>query len=161
MKAEEKEKVIKEMFEKFVDGSYGMPFQNEVFDIVWPHVVIEHIMPDQRKYVLEELWRVLKRKGLLIIDATPNRLWLKESHTSNLFLVNYLPLSAASFVARYFSKRVPLNQSKVQLLSRGFRGCTYWEIKKILHEAIWLNNKVRKKDLSVWMGIWRKKMTAC
>lgn len=140
----------------YINSENRMPFQDAEFDIVWPHAVMEHVFPDKRKYVLKELWRVLKSGGLLIIDATPNRLWIKESHTSNLFLVNYLPLSIAAFIARHFSERVPSDQSKEKLLSRGFRGCTYWEIKKVLKDAVCLNNRFRKKDLSVWMKSWRK-----
>ena len=141
---------------KYIDGEYHLPFQDSEFDIVWPHAVMEHVFPHQRKYVLEELWRVLKCGGLLIIDATPNRLWIKEDHTSNLFAVNYLPLGIAASFARRFSERVPSDQSIEKLLSRGFRGCTYWEIKKVLHGAVWLNNIFRAKDLSVWMKSWRQ-----
>jgi len=140
----------------YVDGEYRLPFQDSEFDIVWPHAVMEHVFPDQRKFVLEELWRVLKSGGLLIIDATPNRLWIKEDHTSDLFAVNYLPLGIAASLARRFSERVPSDQSIEKLLSRGFRGCTYWEVKKVLHDAVWLNNVFRRKDLSVWMKSWRQ-----
>ena len=151
---------------EYIDGKYTMPFRNREFDIVWAQALLEHVFPNQRKAVLRELWRVLKKGGLLIIYGTPNRLWVKEFHTSNLFFVNYLPLDVASFVARHVSRRVPVDQSKEELLSNGFRGCTYWEIAKALPDAICLNTVFRKRDLSVgieaWCGDtnsrWRKKM---
>lgn len=140
---------------EYIDGRYSMPFSNEEFDIVWAQAVMEHVLPDRRKFVLEELRRVLKRGGLLIIFGTPNRLWIKEFHTSNLFFVNYLPLDLAIFFARHYSHRVPIDQSKEELLSDGFRGCTYWEIARALPDSVCLNNMSRKKDLSVGIQSWR------
>jgi len=139
---------------KYIDGKYSMPFSNGEFDIVWAQAIMEHVLPNQRKFVLEELWRVLKKNGLLIILGTPNRLWIKEFHTSNLFFVNYLPLNIAIFVARHFSCRVPTNQSKEELLSSGFRGCTYRGIARGLPNAVCLNMVFRKRDLSIGIQSW-------
>lgn len=140
---------------EYIDGKYSMPFSDEEFDIVWAQAIMEHVLPDQRRFVLRELWRVLRKDGLLIIFGTPNRLWVKEFHTSNLFFVNYLPLDIAIFIARRCSNRVSINQSKEELLSHGFRGCTYWEIARALPNAVCLNKAFRKKDLSVGIQSWR------
>ena len=140
---------------EYIDGKYSMPFSNGGFDIIWAQAIMEHVLPDQRKFVLRELWRILKKDGLLIILGTPNRLWIKEFHTSNLFFVNYLPVQIAIFVARHFSNRVSDNQSKEELLSSGFRGCTYWEIARALPNAVCLNNILRKRDLLVGIQVWR------
>lgn len=140
---------------EYIDGKYQMPFHDSEFDVVWPHAVMEHVLPHQRKHVLEELWRVLKHGGMLIIDATPNRSWVKESHTSNLFLVNYLPLRIAATVARHCSERVPADQSVEELLARGFRGCTWREIARALPDAEWVN-RYRRRELAIWMMHWKK-----
>jgi ubiquinone/menaquinone biosynthesis C-methylase UbiE len=140
----------------YINGFYQMPFNDNTFDIVWAHAVMEHVVPNQRANVLKELQRVLKKDGLLIIDSTPNRMWIKENHTSQPYFVNYLPLKIAGYLARHYSKRIPRNQSTEKLLERGFRGITYWEIKNYLPEIIWLNNEIRKKDLLVFMKIWRE-----
>jgi SAM-dependent methyltransferase len=140
---------------QYIDGKYSMPFSNGEFDIVWAQAIMEHVLPNQRKLVLRELWRVLRKGGLLVIFGTPNRLWFKEYHTSDLFFVNYLPLDIAFFLARHCSRRVPVNQSKQELLSNGFRGCTYWEISRALPNAVCLNNVFRRKDLSVGIQSWR------
>jgi 2-polyprenyl-3-methyl-5-hydroxy-6-metoxy-1,4-benzoquinol methylase len=79
----------------YIDGRYRMPIDDGRFDLVWAHAVLEHVHPRQRSYVLRELWRVLRRGGLPVVDATPNRLWLSEDHTTGLPLVNYLPLRIA------------------------------------------------------------------
>jgi SAM-dependent methyltransferase len=138
----------------YIDGQYSMPFSDGEFDIVWAQAIMEHVLPDQRRFVLRELWRVLRKDGLLIIMGTPNRLWIKEFHTSNLFFVNYLPLDVAIWVVRYCSRRVPPDQSKKALLSEGFRGCTYWEIERGLQNALCLNKVFRKKDLMVGIQSW-------
>ena len=139
---------------EYIDGKYSMPFSNDTFDIVWAQAIMEHVLPDQRGFVLGELWRVLRKDGLLVILGTPNRLWIKEFHTSNLFFVNYLPLDLAIWVAHHWSHRVPMYQSKEEMLSNGFRGCTYWEIVKALPNALCLSNMFRKKDLSVGIQSW-------
>ncbi len=142
---------------EFVNEKHGLPFSSESFDIVWPHAVMEHVLPGNRQHVLSELWRILKNNGLLIIDATPNRLWPKEHHTTGLFFLNYLPLNIACYLARKFSIRVPGKQTVQNLLSRGIRGCTYWEISKSLQNSVCLNNISRKKDLDIFMQGWVNK----
>jgi hypothetical protein len=47
-----------------------------------------------------------------------------------------------------------MDQSKEEMLSNGFRGCTYWEIENALPNALCLNNVFRKKDLSVGIQSW-------
>jgi len=140
---------------EYIEGKYNMPFSNQEFDIVWAQAVMEHILPDRRRFVLEELWRVLKKGGLLIIFGTPNRLWPKEFHTSNLLFVNYLPLDLAIWVARHCSRRISRDQSKEELLSNGFRGCTYWEVVRALPDAVCLSKVFRKKDLMIGIKSWR------
>jgi len=141
---------------KYINEKNKMSFQENKFDIVWAHAVLEHVFPKERKYVLNDLWRVTKNGGILILDALPNRLWIREIHTTGLLFVNYLPLSLACSIARHFSEKVPNDQSVEKLLERGFRGATYWDIKKILPDAIWLNNLNRKADLNAYMKTWLK-----
>ncbi|MDB5047209.1 MAG: class SAM-dependent methyltransferase [Fibrobacteres bacterium] len=138
---------------QYIDGNYRLPFGDAEFDIVWPHAVLEHVFPNQRGFVLQELWRVLKPNGTFILDGTPNGLWIKEAHTSNLFFINYLPLEMAAFFARRFSSRVPRNQSTENLLVRGFRGSHYWEISKYLPGAEWVGLQTRK-EFSVKIKSW-------
>jgi SAM-dependent methyltransferase len=139
---------------EYIDGRYCMPFSDGEFDIVWAQAIMEHVHPDERRFVLRELWRVLRKEGLLVIMGTPNRLWIKEFHTSNLFFVNYLPLDLAIWVARHCSRRLRMDQSKEALLSDGFRGCTYWEIARALQNALCLSKVFRKKDLMVGIQSW-------
>jgi len=140
---------------EYINGQYRMPFSEGEFDIVWAQAIMEHVFPDQRRFVLKDLWRVLKEGGFFILFGTPNRLWIKEYHTSNLYFINYLPLPLALFMARNFSPRVPKKTSKEDLLASGFRGCTYWEIARGLPRGICLNNLFRKRDLQVGIESWK------
>jgi 2-polyprenyl-3-methyl-5-hydroxy-6-metoxy-1,4-benzoquinol methylase len=134
----------------YIDGTYRMPLEDGLFDVVWAHAVMEHVHPRQRADVVRELWRVLRPGGLLVVDATPNRLWFREDHTTGLFLVNYLPLGMAAALARRYSIRVPAGQSAEKLLERGFRGCTYWEIRNPMPGAVCVNLARRSEDLALW-----------
>jgi 2-polyprenyl-3-methyl-5-hydroxy-6-metoxy-1,4-benzoquinol methylase len=54
---------------KKADVSNGIPFDDDMFDIVWAEEIIEHILDTD--YFLSECCRVLKKGGVLII-STPN-----------------------------------------------------------------------------------------
>jgi SAM-dependent methyltransferase len=140
---------------EYIDGKYSMPFRDGEFDVVWAQAILEHVLPHQRRFVLKEMWRVLSQGGFLVILGTPNRLWVKEYHTSNLYFVNYLPIRLAVALVHRFSDRVSSGISTEELLLQGFRGCTYWEIQQALPGAVCLNNVFRKKDLSVGIQSWK------
>jgi len=57
--------------------NHSMPFKDEEFDMVYSANVLEHIF--DFRYVLREMWRVLKRGGVCIVEVPnvaywPNRL---------------------------------------------------------------------------------------
>lgn len=57
-----KEQSIKNL--KFQAGStYNLPFNNESFDAVFSHAMLEHLQEPQK--VLQEIWRVLKPGGVI------------------------------------------------------------------------------------------------
>ncbi|MBN2084327.1 MAG: methyltransferase domain-containing protein [Anaerolineales bacterium] len=58
-----------------------MPLESDRVDMVWAHAVMEHVHPRRRACVLPELWRVHRPGGLLVVNATSNRLWFREGHT--------------------------------------------------------------------------------
>jgi SAM-dependent methyltransferase len=77
-------------------GEY-LPFEDEKFDLVLSHEVLEHVADDRR--CLEEITRVLKPGGRLVLFV-PNRwypfethgiYWKGKYHFGNKFGVNYLP----------------------------------------------------------------------
>lgn len=104
-----------------------LPFENDTFDVVLCQGVIEHIDYRERKEWIKEMWRVVTPGGYLLILETPNRLWPKDTHTTGLLLLPYLPPRLACIFAKAF-KAVDKNHSFEDLLAMGIRGATYWEI---------------------------------
>lgn len=75
----------------------AIPFDNDSFDVVFSHEVLEHVADDGQ--VVREAVRVTKPGGYIAIFV-PNRLWPWETHGvywrgqyhfGNIPLVNYLP----------------------------------------------------------------------
>lgn len=58
-----------------------LPFTDERFDLVIFSEVIEHLDPRKVKFVLKEINRVLKRRGLLLL-TTPNLASFSKLYTS-------------------------------------------------------------------------------
>ena len=62
---------------KFYNGS-KIPFKTGSFDLILLHAVFEHISFKKRESLLNEIYRVLSNKGLLVIARTPDRYSLTE-----------------------------------------------------------------------------------
>lgn len=104
------------------------------FDFVILSAVYEHLLPDERGILLPQIWLVMKPRGVLFVNETPNRYFPVEIHTTGLPLINYFPDQIALTVARRFSKRVKKNESWEMLLRRGIRGATEHEILELLRK---------------------------
>ena len=105
------------------------------FDYVILSAVLEHLLPDERVPLLEQIWSVLNPGGLLFINQTPYRFFPFEGHTTHLFFINYFPDGLAHFCARKFSKRIGESETWNQLLRRGIRGSHPSRIANILRKA--------------------------
>jgi 2-polyprenyl-3-methyl-5-hydroxy-6-metoxy-1,4-benzoquinol methylase len=92
------------------------------FDFVVLNAVFEHLLPDERRDIVEGLWRRLRNDGVLFVNETPYRYWFRETHTTGLYLINYLPDRLAAFAARRFSRRTSADASWPELLRAGIRG---------------------------------------
>lgn len=111
----------------YMQESYPLPFETEFFDIVILADVIEHIIDERGKYV-KETFRVLKKNGIYIITGTPNLLYPKDSHTTKLLFIPWLPSKLAY---KYAVFRKKWTEGK-DLDYAGRRGTTFWHIKKWL-----------------------------
>jgi ubiquinone/menaquinone biosynthesis C-methylase UbiE len=98
------------------------------YDFIVLNAVYEHMLPDERKKLLHQLWKILKPGGFLFLNGTPYRFSPIEFHTTGLPLINYLPDRLAFAIARRYSTRVTLNESWNALLRRGIRGGSENEI---------------------------------
>jgi 2-polyprenyl-3-methyl-5-hydroxy-6-metoxy-1,4-benzoquinol methylase len=75
------------------------------FDFVMLSAVYEHLLPDERKIVMPQLWSALKPGGMIFINRTPYRYFPVEVHSTGLWFINYLPDRLAHAVVRRFAKR--------------------------------------------------------
>ena len=75
-----------------IEDTTHLPFSDNTFDIVLCNAVFEHILPVQRFSHFSEIARVTKQGGHVVISGTPNRFFPKDSHTSKLWLVPWMPL---------------------------------------------------------------------
>lgn len=86
--------IAKKSFKNVIVAGEGkLPYENNMFDIIWSHEVLEHVNDD--KEVLKELVRVLKPGGELIV-FTPNRLWPIETH--GIYIGNHYEFGNIPFV---------------------------------------------------------------
>lgn len=69
-----------------------LPFDNEIFDLVSCNSVLEYVPRNILNNVQQEINRVLKHSGLIVITGTSNRIWPKEVHSGKWF-VNYAPMA--------------------------------------------------------------------
>jgi 2-polyprenyl-3-methyl-5-hydroxy-6-metoxy-1,4-benzoquinol methylase len=92
------------------------------FDFIVLSAVYEHLLPNERKTLLPQIWSLLNPSGVLFIIDIPHRYFPVEIHTTGLPLINYFPDRIALAVARRWSKRVKFNESWASLLRRGIRG---------------------------------------
>jgi ubiquinone/menaquinone biosynthesis C-methylase UbiE len=75
-----------------VIDSTRLPFANESFDIVTCSSVLEYVPAWILPRVQREIDRVLKRRGVIFVTSTSNRLWPREVH-SQRWLTNYIPVA--------------------------------------------------------------------
>jgi len=95
------------------------------FDIIQLNAVVEHLLPDERKKLMPDLWRRLRPNGYFVVTETPWRWFPVETHTTSLPFVNYMPDRFALWAVRYrHSKSLNWNDA----LKYGVRGATVREI---------------------------------
>jgi 2-polyprenyl-3-methyl-5-hydroxy-6-metoxy-1,4-benzoquinol methylase len=105
------------------------------YDFVILSAVFEHLFPEERKVIMQQLWSALTDGGYLFLNQTPNLLFPVELHTTMLPFINYLPDRLAMRAAQRFSRRISANETWPQLLRKGIRGATESEILEILKSA--------------------------
>lgn len=102
------------------------------FDVIIFSAVFEHLLPNERQYVMPLIWGALKPGGKLFINQTPHRYFPHEGHTTGLPLINYLPDSLTGWAARTWSDRDLENDDWSTLLRKGIRGGTEAEMVRCL-----------------------------
>jgi len=105
----------------------------EQYDIVIYYASLEHMTVEERIESLRQSWNVLKSNGHLVVIEAPNRLWIEDTHTSELPFFQWLPDELAYLYS--FNSKKPSFSSKYidteylhmnQFLRRG-RGVSFHE----------------------------------
>jgi ubiquinone/menaquinone biosynthesis C-methylase UbiE len=117
------------------DAGESMPSTVGDVDFIVLNAVYEHLLPDERRSLLPELWRHLRRGGVFFVADTPHRYSPIDFHTTGLPLINYLPDRLTLACARRFSRHVSRDAKWEQLLQRGIRGGTISGIVSDLERA--------------------------
>ena len=104
------------------------------FDIIQLNAVFEHLLPDERRRIVPQLWSRLAIGGYLVVTETPWRWFPVETHTTSFPLVNYLPDFLALMAVRHCG-RFARTLTWREALKRGVRGATIGEILSCLGEA--------------------------
>jgi len=81
-----------------------LPFKRDSFDVCACIELLEH-MPKQKEEAIYEAYRTLGRNGIIVIE-TPNKLFLKDYHDTDLMFLHLLPKKLAERYAR-LRKRMP------------------------------------------------------
>jgi 2-polyprenyl-3-methyl-5-hydroxy-6-metoxy-1,4-benzoquinol methylase len=102
---------------------------------------LEHMTISERLSALAAAWNLLEPGGLLTTIETPNRLWLTDSHTSDLPYFNWLPDDLAFRYSRFSPRdgfgdvyREATDETMLQFLRRG-RGVSYHEFELAIGSA--------------------------
>lgn len=90
--------------------------------------VYEHLLPDERRSLLPQLWSVLEPGGVLFMSQLPYRFYPVEQHTTGLPMINYLPRALAHRYAIKRSRRIDPDATWPELLRAGIRGGSEREI---------------------------------
>ena len=112
---------------KYLKNSFPLPFKDESFDIAIVASVIEHITDERSKYI-REIFRVIKKNGLLFISGTPNLLYPKDMHTTYLY---FIPWMSSKSAYNYAIKRKRWKEGE-DLDYAGRKGITYFQLKRWL-----------------------------
>ncbi len=112
-----------------------LPEQIGKFDFVILNGVYEHLLPQERKILLPQIWSIINPRGILFLIQIPYRYFPIETHsTGGLPFINYFPDRMAFALARIFSKRCK-HELDASLLRKGIRGGSIREIMGILEEC--------------------------
>ena len=122
---------------QFLHGN-AASLHKEVFgachDIIVYHATLEHLTTGERIESLRQSWDILVPGGIMVITATPNRLWYYDSHTSLLPFYHWLPDDVALIYASRSGRdnfshafKEPARASMEDFLRWG-RGMSYHEL---------------------------------
>lgn len=94
----------------FVQGStLQLPFDDESFDMVTMWLVLEHLPAGTERNALSEIYRVLKKNGILIMSV-PNNHWLGNILDPAYFLMGHRRYKEEKLIKLFKSSKFTVNE---------------------------------------------------
>jgi len=91
---------------RFIQANVAsIPFKNESFDVVIGCDIVEHLVDDNLNNMIKESFRVLKKKGILILQTYPNRY---HSLLCNLSKYSIIPILLFWLPKKIYNKFIQL-----------------------------------------------------
>jgi len=123
----------------------NLPVKDEEFDIISCNAVFEHIHPEMRKKYILELQRKLKTGGYFIVSDTPNKLWLKEGHTTGIWFLNFFPFRLKCWFASKTKRYAGVKPGDYDYwIEQGIEGVYYGSVIKYFSRNKWINDEDKK-----------------
>jgi SAM-dependent methyltransferase len=111
--------------------------------------VYEHLLPDERRKLLPQLWSVLEPGGVMFVNQLPYRFYPIDQHTTGLPLINYMPARLAHRYAVSRSPRVDRGATWDELLRAGIRGGTEREVRRDIERGGGVVESLRPSELGL------------
>jgi 2-polyprenyl-3-methyl-5-hydroxy-6-metoxy-1,4-benzoquinol methylase len=111
----------------------SLPFRAASFDLCVAIGVLEHMHDPERIACEAELYRLLKPGGELFIFDTPNRIYPKENHTTELWFAGWLPEP----VARVYAVRRGRIRATENFRRRGGNGISRRALDRLFPSSRW------------------------
>ncbi len=133
-----------------------LSFSDSTFDLVILTDVVEHLYPEELELVFEEIKRVLKNKGLVIIHTAPNKLFNDVFYRFYSYPLSTVVVSIWNYIARrkYSNIAKPKDLRTDSHAIMHINEPTYFSLRKLYNkfEFSWIlkstNITVRKPVLS-------------
>jgi len=107
-----------------VEDTRHVPAADGSFEVVLCNALFEHI-PQPRTAWIQEVWRLVRPGGVLLVNETPNKYLPADFHTLHLPLTNWLPSSVAHRIG-VLAKRFRADRD--DWAYSGWRGMGYYEL---------------------------------
>jgi 2-polyprenyl-3-methyl-5-hydroxy-6-metoxy-1,4-benzoquinol methylase len=100
------------------------------FDVFILYAVLEHMVPEERRRVIDIAWRLLRPGGAIVVYETPNRWSAVDTHTTGLAAWSWLPPELALKYGQ-MRRKFPKPYTVKQMYREGY-GLSYREIKELI-----------------------------
>lgn len=149
--------------EFFVMDAKKLKFKKNYFDAVTSFDVFEHLYRDELELVMEEISRVLKPKGILLVHTEPNKIYLDFTHRLWVYPINYILIKLNSLITKREYSGLPVDPRNDMHKAQHVNEPTYFYLSNLFtkHEfkgeiipAVPLKPRISWKDITYNIFVW-------